>query len=285
MKLTKFKWSLKLDQLIQEMGASEIVQLKDVSWEELENRGIDLDDFDKININEDGTLSYEGDRVLAYIRDQYAGGHFGENTYRYHFADCRTLRNMKKKDRYGRYVATTRKDGKFIVNKLYTYSSDSNKQTKTDVEKSLRVCWNCLVKFDWHHFRSVNRKQQNIIVESFTPEEYFKHFKTDISKIPTHDEHSAPLNEYPDNWPDISKAKKIEQNWTCEECFLDLSAEEDHGFLQTHHKNGLKNDVRPSNLKVLCLRCHAKEFGHQQVRNHRGYSRFLNKYRTHTLNS
>lgn len=66
-----------------------------------------------------GLISYHGRRVLLYIRDH--SGRYdaaivdGEKGKRFHIARCRTLDEMRHKNRFERYHATNRIDGLFEI--------------------------------------------------------------------------------------------------------------------------------------------------------------------------
>lgn len=62
---------------------------------------------------------------------------------------------------------------------------------------------------------------------------------------------------YTKDWLQISLAYRESHEYTCEKCGLHISNPFDHAFMQTHHRNGIKTDNRPSNLQCLCIRCHA----------------------------
>ncbi len=44
--------------------------------------------------------------------------------------------------------------------------------------------------------------------------------------------------------------------------------------------NSLQYNNSTSNLKVLCIGCHAEEHNHQHMKNLPGYKEFLTKYKT-----
>ncbi|MDE0316508.1 MAG: hypothetical protein OXM61_16600 [Candidatus Poribacteria bacterium] len=118
------------------MGANLILWAPGI--EKLETIGI-VAPLDKIELDDDGTLVYKERKVVVYIRDQYAYGDDPEQLYKFHVADCSTLKQMREQNRYERYVIATRTDGKFIVK-----FPDIGGFRDKGVERRLYVCKNCL---------------------------------------------------------------------------------------------------------------------------------------------
>ena len=65
---------------------------------------------DDVEVALDGTLEYQGRKVVLYIRD--VKGHLPK----YHVVGCHTLSDMRSKGKYKRYVVTRRTDGEFLLN-------------------------------------------------------------------------------------------------------------------------------------------------------------------------
>ena len=55
----------------------------------------------------------------------------------------------------------------------------------------------------------------------------------------------------------------MSRNYRCEECKVDLH--EHKNLCVTHHINGCHFDVRPENMKVLCVYCHSQKPYHKQA--------------------
>ena len=87
---------------------------------------------DEIAVAPNGTLEYQGQKVILYIRDVM--GHLPK----YHVVDCRTLKVMRRAGRYKRYVVTRRTDGEFILNFADNLSRDDPETHRLD------ICKNCL---------------------------------------------------------------------------------------------------------------------------------------------
>src|ERR1700730_18074384 len=97
--------------------------------------GLDISP-DDLRILDDGTLAYKDSRVLLYIRDVSVMGD-REPEPRYHLANCSTLRQMRERRRFNRYVVSTRLDGVFNLNII-------KGQISTRRLVPLSVCQNCL---------------------------------------------------------------------------------------------------------------------------------------------
>ena len=64
--------------------------------------------------------------------------------------------------------------------------------------------------------------------------------------------------EYTPDWPMIARSTKDDRGWRCEMCrFRKLF----DSLIQVHHIDGDKSDNKPSNLQVLCAKCHGEKHG------------------------
>ena len=279
MKLPDFLKHVGLNQLRQNMGAELILWNSGGDWESINidkiliTTGIDIPP-DKIEPADDGTLEYEGRKVVVYIRDQYASSDATrEQLCKFHVADCVTLQEMRRSNRYERYVVTNRTDGKFIVNFLV---ENWYRDKEEEVERRLYVCKNCLRRLNYNGYKSYyGHQKKNAIRESFDLREFFERYGSQITREPTHTDITAPLNTYPPNWDQISYKYRLKQKWKCEECGVDLAGEDSKRFLHVHHKNGLKYDNYDENLLSLCIGCHATKPQHHQLRFHPDYWEYM----------
>lgn len=208
---------------------------------------------------------YKGQRVILYIRDQpqYFKNKYVE--YKFHLIDCQTLTRMKKINQYGKYVISSETNGIFTVNRIINGK-------KFEVKEKLTVCKHCLQKLDWKGYRSATQSQKEFIYQNFSIEEFFGFVNEDNQSnfvdIPKQTSRTAPLNNYPPNWNEISRRLKEKFHYTCQECHRDFSYSTIRSQLvEVHHKNGLKYDCRESNLEVLCLACHQAKHNHKIHRN------------------
>ncbi len=278
MELPNFLTSLHLNALRANMGAPlsssfraqvAVVPINLPEVRRLREEGIDVS-FDDIRVLEDGTLAYKGYRVLLYIRDvaNYAER---DTLPKFHLAYCRTLEMMRQNDRWGRYVVANRDDGMFQVNLM-------NEAARPKVAK-LDICQNCLGHIQWQGFGfNMDRTHRARLVRTFQLAEFFKNFPRDLIAVrPEHTTDTAPLNDYTENWGDVSETVKRERRHICEDCgatYADL----DSRYLHVHHRNGQKNDNRPENLEVLCVGCHAEQPMHSHMKGTLDYADYLAKF-------
>jgi hypothetical protein len=242
---------------------------------QLAGEGIEIPLKD-VRVLDDGTLAYKNSRVILYIRDvnQYSRSSMKTaDLPKFHVSDCKKLQDMRSHQRFGRYVVATRDDGNF---KLNVMASGSAKPAPR-IEK-LNICQFCLGKIRWNGFQhSLPWDARNQIVKSFTLKEFFERYgKTLIIKEPVHSADTAPLNVYSDDFEAIGERVKRDRNYHCDECRINLRHHP--RFLHTHHKNGEKSDNRPENLGALCIRCHAKEWGHGHMKSLPEYQEFIRMF-------
>ena len=281
MRLPDFSEHVGLNRLRGQMEAELIPWNSGANWtpisidEILITTGLDISP-EEIEYAPDGTLEYQGQRVIVYIRDQYHRDEYALHSYelinpehlcRFHVADCQTLRQMRRQGRYDRYVVSTRRDGRFTVNFL-----DGNRLIEQEVDCRLYVCRHCLDRLNYQNYRN-RRTQRDEIRDSFDLNEFFEMYNSRIAIEPTETDITAPVNQYPPNWPQIRARYKEKVGWRCEGC--DINLEEETRFLEVHHRNGLKNDNSETNLRALCIGCHAEQFQHQHIRSNPRYLAFL----------
>lgn len=218
------------------------------------HRGITID-VDEIEFN-DKILTYDGRQVLLYIPDQ--GINFEqvvknpEKGRRFHIADCNTLKIMREKNRFDRYVVTNNLSGFFDITGLDQYGREQNGRA------ALKVCMNCLTLLNYKGFGIHHDKR---VFQNFSLEEFFEDYSTYFKFHPKHDQPYG--SGYTEDWENISRRYRESKHYHCESCGIDLSRHK--RLLVTHHINGIKTDNSESNLKALCVDCHRKQPFHSHL--------------------
>ena len=174
------------------------------------------------------------------------------NSY-YHFMYCDAVKKLF--DRHMPLVGTTRSDGYF-----YVYMTD----TKQYATKPLFTCRRCIELW--------KRKHSNIrfpaelidrpgfikaIYNTLLPSDnaMFQDIKSILSPRDT------KFMTYDPSWSEMSYNIKKLRHFTCERCgktFVDQEGNYTSG-LEVHHKDKNKRNNLPSNLEVLCEKCHDKQ--------------------------
>ncbi|MCI0467257.1 MAG: hypothetical protein L0Y57_09685 [Beijerinckiaceae bacterium] len=232
--------------------------------------GIDIS-FEELTILPDGTLALKDKRVLVYIRDLHIYGN-EEREPRYHLVNCKTLVEMSQNGRFSRYVCANKPNGNFSLNIIRSGRAPFKE------ERRLAVCQNCLdgLKLNGFDLLGMNREHRRRFVAEFSPDDFFTLYPRSLhSEVPKYNSDSAPINDYPPDFPQISERLRRENGWRCEKCGNSFSGRHLRQYLQVHHVNGYRSDNSRQNLKILCIACHADEPRHSHMRSLPAYADFI----------
>jgi hypothetical protein len=219
-------------------------------------------DISEVEFADDGTLMYQGRHVILYIRDK---AFYNDKIQmpKFHLANCTTLQDMWAKKKSERYVVSTRHDGLFRMN-----MSRDGGSTWDESEAQLDVCKNCLSALDWDGYRSASGSTKKSIFAGFGLKEFFKRYpNSPVTYTPLHTDATAPINDYPANFPDISKTFRESVGYKCQSCGANLSDAKLRRFLHVHHKDGIKSNCLTSNLSAVCIECHIAQDNHGHLAN------------------
>ena len=215
----------------------------------------------EVGVTDNGLFIYRGRQVLLYIQDH--GGRVQDvldnrsGGNKFHVAYCRTLEEMRGRGRYERYVATNDLSGKFYI---AGHNPDNGKNIEGRTR--LKVCKNCLGKLDYQQYRRADLRTRDQMVEVFDLEVFFDTYKSFFPHMP-HRLAGGFDGQYTADWREVARRYKETNNFTCENCLLDLR-DVSH-LLHVHHINGVKTNNSPANLKALCIQCHSQESDHSHI--------------------
>jgi hypothetical protein len=230
-------------------------ETRSISFELKKGLEIDISQLDIVG----GVYSFKGEQLVVHIyetrKEKGSVIDAPENNVRFHLTECQTIEKMRKNNRFEcRYIGTNNTDSNFKVSVI----SDNSRNNEEEIETNLKVCMNCLKELNYKGYNN-NRD----VWQSFNLNEFFDHYKTHFKEKPKYSCENMPKNNYPDNWQEISRKMRIQKGWNCETCTINL--EEHKQLLHVHHKNHAKFDCSSKNLEVVCIDCHSKKPGHNNM--------------------
>ena len=209
-----------------------------------------------------GTLEYQGQKVILYIRDVRG------SLPKYHVVDCQTLKGMRSAGRYKRYIVTRRIDGEFILNFADNLLRDDPETYRLD------ICKNCL-------WQELNLKYV-YAPDAFPLADWFDAIDPSYEPPPRDSVYGPrttpvtdPVSNYPPDWNLRSLQCRERARWKCEECSTDLGPH--RKFLHAHHLRGTGYN-QPEDLRALCVGCHAEQLRHGKMKNLPDYLEFMELY-------
>jgi len=220
---------------------------------------------------------FEYHNKVAIESGDYENPDVVEKVHRYHLLNCATLRRAKSEGWRDRYKMTQKRTGKFF----YRFLRDKD-VFKTNENQPLHVCFHCLNGINEKHDSNTRFTRSNFSPDVFFSEEFRNHWLVDSGYQV--DSETVP-NCYQQDWDKISARYKQKVKYQCEGAgcrFPSLSDASMRQYLHCHHVNMDKSDNNFSNLKALCLECHAKQpnHAHMKNKNYRQYIHLVNQILT-----
>lgn len=181
---------------------------------------------------------------------------------KYHFYDCKTLENMRSGGRFNRYVATARTEGEFAVQPKNNFTN----KWEDEINARLLPCRNCMSAVNYNNYDALSGQSRTLLVQNFPIEDMLESLKPIFRCLPLYSSSSMPAADYASDWAKISIQTRDNSNWLCDCCGVRLEQKTGKGLLHVHHKDGIRGNNRPSNLRVLCAECHKNQPYHDHMR-------------------
>lgn len=224
-----------------------------------------------------GSLEWREDGVYIKVNGNHQRGFMFNKDYKiseygnpkFHLFECSVIERFIEQGTLSRFYFWSNSD-------LVTVTQ---RGTKIEYEnQKLNLCSKCRFMLHERNLESVNNT-----------EDFHKLLDLNDSDLENNNEElKTDIFNRPLNWRSISRAYRLEQNYTCEECGFggdDLENNHDKRYIHTHHIDGytLLNTHR-NNLKCVCVLCHYNEDEHhlsksEKPRMKKELENFIKKYK------
>lgn len=288
MKLTTFE---KLEIAIRLLGgkkvSAELVEALYMGTKDVHPEDVIVGDFGVYYLSDEGVLSrvvvhivdksltsrYVGPKLREMVsRGDFENSELIENLHKYHLVRCNTLERAENEGWRDKYKMSNRQDGRFHYRFI-----EENAVREVREDQRLYVCKNCLKDVIDTGYLDRGTRREEFEPKAFLTSEDGGDL-VGLEERGEYAEHSLP-NMYADDWPLIARALKRKKKFRCEglSCpHRDLSDPGLQRFLHAHHADMDKSHNSFSNLEALCIYCHAKQPGHEQIRSMPDYRRYIN---------
>lgn len=175
--------------------------------------------------------SKSGERYQVFLyKHDYHLNDYGNP--RFHICKCRTIEEFIAGGRFRELYVRANTDPVPVRNLDYPYG--------TKMVSGLKLCQNCY---------DVIYNYGNVSSTDFV--ELLKQANGN------QEEHEVDIFGYTKDWETISRTYKEAHNYTCEGCGLRITNLFNRQYIHVHHIDGNKLNNKETNLRCLCLRCHA----------------------------
>ena len=155
---------------------------------------------------------------------------------RFHICKCKVIESFMSQGRFGEY---------HYANTEEVDVKDLDRMPNRVIQMSgLPLCSLCAEEMSRKYDRDMDSDE-------------FVQILKEAGQISEKKEVNVDIFGYTEDWPEISKAYRTKQNFTCEKCGFTAPSAFERGYIHVHHKDGDKLNNDPSNLQCLCIRCHA----------------------------
>ncbi len=279
MELTKFE---KLLEAIERLGANpaiaRLAEQLSSGKQDLDPKNIVVGDGGIYYLDEHGILT----KIMVHIVDKNINymdrnqdlkdlddRDFVSQLHKYHFTNCGTMQRADNQGWRDKYKMSRKSDGTFYYRFINNF-----KVLRTNESQRLEPCLNCITKINKQLPFKSHYKKKNFKPSTFFSDEMRDH---GLLKGEYSDANDSDPNRYQDDWKKISKKYKTLQNYQCEgeNCkHPNLSDKDLQRFLHCHHLNFNKANSDFSNLKALCVHCHAEQAQHGQIKKNSDYQEY-----------
>ncbi|WP_042152486.1 HNH endonuclease [Pseudoalteromonas sp. '520P1 No. 412'] len=221
-------------------------------------------------------FAIKGTPVFAYqkvldkaVYDEITHNNAIAKTHKVHLTYCKKIQESP-----GKYHVTSRADGFFNVN-----IRSSNKVIGSDdILLPMGACQYCIRELFPDFLPPVGQDaiKSTELANSFNFSDFVVEGRL-LSNI-AFNEYGA-LNRFVGerDWYQFSRDLRAKNNWTCEECGINLFKYRQ--FLHVHHINHSHYWNTPANCRVLCISCHAEQPNHAHMKDQKCYNQFIAQFK------